>query len=144
MNTTNNIATFTVNINIYNNTDTTINSNMYIPTKACNKCRTIKQLTEFRKSKSCHDGYRNKCKSCEAVYRKIYYDINKDTLLQNKKEYHEKNKIKNSEQTKEYYKQNKIKEAENQKEYYKLNNNEINQRQRDNEKIKRIINPILN
>ena len=116
---------------------------MYIPTKICNKCHTINQLTEFRKSKSGHDGYRNQCKSCEAEYSKKYYHTNKDTLSQNRKEYHEKNKIKDSEQRKEYYKQNKIKEAEYQKEYYKLNKDKINQRRRDIEKIKRNINPIL-
>ena len=43
MTTTNNI-TNTGTINIYNNTDKTINPNMYIPTKACNKCRSTKQL----------------------------------------------------------------------------------------------------
>ena len=111
MTTTNNI-TNTGTINIYNNTDQTINSNMYIPIKACNRCHSNKQLTEFRKSKSCHDGYRNQCKSCETEYNKKYYDTNKDTLSQNRKEYHEKNKIRDSKQRKEYYKQNKIKEAE--------------------------------
>ena len=45
--TTNNITTTTMNMNIYNNTDQTINANMDIPTKVCSKCRTIKYVTEF-------------------------------------------------------------------------------------------------
>ena len=49
--TTVNITTPTTTINIYNNTDQTINPNMYIPSKACNRCLTIKQLTEFSKEK---------------------------------------------------------------------------------------------
>ena len=51
MTTTNNITTTTINLNIYNNTDQTINPNMYIPTKVCKTCRTIKQLIEFYKHK---------------------------------------------------------------------------------------------
>ena len=47
--TTVNITTPTTIIKIYNNTDQTINTNMYIPTKVCNTCRIIKQLTEFYK-----------------------------------------------------------------------------------------------
>ena len=142
MTTTNNI-TNTGTINIYNNTDQTINPNMYIPITACNRCHSTKQLREFRKSKSNHDGYRNQCKSCEAEYNKKYYDTNKDILSQNRKEYHEKNKIKDSEQRREYYKQNEIKEGEYQKEYYKLNKDKINQRRRDTDKIKRSLNPIF-
>ena len=47
--TTFNITTYTGAININNNTDQTINLNMYIPTKVCKPCRTIKQLTELYK-----------------------------------------------------------------------------------------------
>ena len=43
MTTTINITSSTGTINIFNNTDKTINPFMYIPTKACNKCRLIKQ-----------------------------------------------------------------------------------------------------
>ena len=93
--TTVNITTSTDTININNNTDQTINPNMYIPTKACNRCRTIKQLIEFRKSNSCHDGYRNQCKSCEAEYNKKYYDNKiKDELNRQEKEDYDINKNK--------------------------------------------------
>ena len=73
MTTTNNI-TNTGTINIYNNTDTTINPNpkllnnhspnVYIPTKVCNICRRIKFLTEFSTRKISHNGYQNQCKNC--------------------------------------------------------------------------------
>ena len=56
MTTTNNITTTTMNMNIYNNTDQTINLNMYIPTKVCKTCRIIKQLTEFHTNKNSSDG----------------------------------------------------------------------------------------
>ena len=52
-------------INITNNTGSINNYNStYIPTKVCHACHTIKQLTEFYKDKSKHDGYRTKCKIC--------------------------------------------------------------------------------
>ena len=62
MTTTNNIATSTSIINNYNST--------YIPIKVCKSCRTIKQLTEFYKDKSKHDGYRTQCKTCSNTRKK--------------------------------------------------------------------------
>ena len=60
--------TNTGTINIYNNNEQTINpntellnnqSNVYIPTKVCSTCRTIKYITEFSKRKVNRDGYEN-------------------------------------------------------------------------------------
>ena len=51
MTTTNNITTSTNTININNNTDQTVNPNMDIFTKVCNKCRTITYVTKFYKDK---------------------------------------------------------------------------------------------
>ena len=76
MTTTNNI-TNTGTINIYNNTDTTINSNpellnnhspnVYIPIKVCSKCNSSKYITEFNKRKEAPDGYRGTCKTCHNI-----------------------------------------------------------------------------
>ena len=57
MTTTNHITTSTSIININNNTHQTINSHMYISTKVCTTCRTIKYVTEFYKNKVSKDGY---------------------------------------------------------------------------------------
>ena len=73
MTTINNITTSTVTINNYPPT--------YIPTKVCKSCRTIKQLWEFYKDKSKHDGYQAQCKNCNKNKRKEYYDKNKDDIL---------------------------------------------------------------
>ena len=60
-------------INITNNTGPINNyPSTYIPTKACNTCQ-IKQLTEFYKCKSKHDGYQTQCKICINNIRKEYY-----------------------------------------------------------------------
>ena len=82
MTTTNNITTSTVNMNIYNNTDQTINPNMYIPTKACYTCRTIKQLIKFNKEKRNKDGYKNQCKNCIKNKQEEHYELIKDEINQ--------------------------------------------------------------
>ena len=78
--TTVNITTSTGAININNNTDKTINPNIYIPTKVCSKCRTIKQLTEFNKEKRNKDGYLNQCKICINNRIKEHYKLIKDEI----------------------------------------------------------------
>ena len=55
--TTVNITSATGAININNNTDSTITSNICIHTKTYSTCRTIKYILEFNISKRAHDGY---------------------------------------------------------------------------------------
>ena len=81
MTTTNNITTFTTTININNNTEQTINSNIYIPTKVCNTCRIINQLTEFDKDNKLRDGYCSKCKNCLSEQHKEYNTKHKDDIV---------------------------------------------------------------
>ena len=85
MTTTNNITTSTNTININNNTDQTVNPNMDIFTKVCNKCRTITYVTEFYKDKSKKDGYHTQCKICHSNNDKEYIRKNKDKLDTQKK-----------------------------------------------------------
>lgn len=33
--------------------------------KKCNVCGEVKKLSEFPKAKTCADGHRNKCKTCD-------------------------------------------------------------------------------
>ena len=123
MTTTNNITTSTVNMNIYNNTDQPINpdtellnnnpSNVYIPTKICNACRTIKYVTEFYKDKSKRDGYHSQCKNCHNNRQKEYYVTNKDKIATKGYEYRENNKEKLKEDKIKYYQNNKDKIKEN-------------------------------
>ena len=93
MTSTNNITTSTTTINIYNNSDQIINPNTYIPTKACNRCRIIKQLTEFSKHKQSRDGYLNKCKDCADNLRKEYVKENKERISNCKKNIFNKIKL---------------------------------------------------
>ena len=41
-------------------------------TKLCNKCNTIKLLTEFPKNKYSPDGIKSKCRECERAYYREY------------------------------------------------------------------------
>ena len=116
--TTVNITTSTGTININNNTDQTINPNMYITTKVCKTCRTIKYVTEFYKNKVSKDGYSYKCKTCECQHKKTLYIINKNKILDQHKTYYEANKDKMLESGKEYRKLNKDKIKYQQQKYY--------------------------
>ncbi len=44
-----------------------------IKTKQCSKCKEIKPVSEFRKSKARKDGYHNPCRNCISVWHKTYH-----------------------------------------------------------------------
>ena len=108
-------------INITNNTGPINNYNStYIPTKVCKSCRTIKQLTEFYKDKSNHDGYQTRCKNCKKTKEKEYYNKNKDDILKNRQEYYKQNKDDILKNQLEYYQQNKYSICNQKNEYKKI------------------------
>ena len=105
-------------INITNNAGPINNYfSTYIPTKACNTCRQIKQLTEFYKDKAKHDGYQTQCKTCTNNRQKEYDKTNTDAIAKYKKEYREQNKDAISERMKKYYTENKDKILKHTKKY---------------------------
>jgi hypothetical protein len=55
--------------------------------KKCCKCKIEKENVEFSKDKSRKDGLYHKCKSCSKIQNKKYYNLNKSTIINNKKEY---------------------------------------------------------
>lgn len=60
--------------------------------KQCTKCKQVKELTEFNKSKHHKDGLKYQCKSCQADYAKYYIQKNKLRLNKHRVEYH-KNRL---------------------------------------------------
>ncbi len=66
--------------------------------KICTKCRVQKDLSEFNKSKINKDGFRRDCKSCQKIYR----EINKEKLKQQRKQYYEFHKVQINEYDKKY------------------------------------------
>ena len=68
--TTNNITTSTVTINNYTTINHTKEQISSIPTKVCNKCFQIKELTEFYKEKQIKTGINVIAKIVIAIEKK--------------------------------------------------------------------------
>ena len=124
--------------------------------KTCTKCKVEKELTEFNKDKTRHDGFQYTCKKCVKDYRlknkktinqysKHYRLINSDKIKKSSKEYYDENKYKfkeyrtnNIDKIKNSDKEYRIKNKEKIKEYYSKNKKRINEYR----KIKRNSNPL--
>ena len=78
--TTNNLTTTTINMNIYNNTDQTINPNMYIFTKGYSACHTINYITEFSKQEDNHEIIKINVKIVLIIEQNEFYDALKDEI----------------------------------------------------------------
>lgn len=96
-------------------------------TKQCTKCKEIKELNLFKKSKKIKSGFASRCKKCSAVYqkdrshkdidtKKQYYLDNKDIILGYMKNYY----LDNREDKIEYMNQWNIDNIDYKKEYDKL------------------------
>ena len=81
--------------------------------KMCIKCKETKLLGMFNRDKYKKDGYRSICKVCT----KVYYEANKEKILEKHKDYREANKEKIAEIQKAYKEANK----EKIKAYYEVN-----------------------
>jgi hypothetical protein len=105
--------------------------------KECSCCKIVKPLIEFKPRKLSKDGYHNQCLICIKEKDRIYYENNKESILEKCKKYRsvspkkdrssyiknyrEKNKDKLKEYRKNRYLNNKDKENEYNKNY-RLNN----------------------
>ena len=85
--------------------------------KTCGKCKIPKKLENFAKNKGKPDGYSATCKSC----LKMYYENNKQSILERNKRYTELNKDKVKDFHKNYRKENREKQNLYNKEYYREN-----------------------
>jgi hypothetical protein len=83
-------------------------------TKICQCCNLQKDIIEFRK-------YRNKCKKCENLYNKQWYEKKKEYKLEYSKKYRENNK----ELTKEWQRKWRNENKQYNIEYYKKNKRKI-------------------
>ena len=140
--TTVNITTSSNTININNNADQTVNPNMDIPTKVCNKCRTLKYLTEFYKDKSKKDGYHTQCKICRSNNDKEYVRKNKDKLDKQKKEYREQHKAEKADYDKQFREINKDSISQYKKIHYDNNKDTILQHIKEYNKNKMNTDPL--
>ena len=60
---------------------------MLLELKQCPKCKQWKPVSEFNKSRNRKDGLRCYCKKCQVIYRKEYYQKNKERALTKIREY---------------------------------------------------------
>lgn len=71
-------------------------------TKICRTCNEIKTTTNFEKSVTCKDGYRNECKDCRKLKKVKYTTNNKEKIRNTKRLYTINNKEKLKIRKKEY------------------------------------------
>lgn len=106
--------------------------------KQCGKCREIKPIEEFHKSKSSKDGFYCQCKECSNKIKKEYYKENKEERLDYRKNHYENNKeemlLRQKGYNKKYYENHKDKVKEKHKNYYEENKNIINEKRKDSMK----------
>jgi len=86
---------------------------LQITSKACSRCKQVKDLSMFSKDKCNPDGYRNRCKSCD----KEYYEKNKEKQAIYKKKYRQENSQKINLRRCEYWKSNKERLSAQKKNY---------------------------
>lgn len=59
--------------------------------KTCKECNQTKPLSEFHKDKKVSDGHNTRCKFCRKEEQRIYYQENRDRILEYQKNYNDNN-----------------------------------------------------
>jgi hypothetical protein len=78
---------------------------MQLTLKTCSKCKVEKPTEKFGKGKQ--DGFRPRCKACDAEYMRAYQAKNKEVLASKKRIYAENNREELNTRAKNYREQNK-------------------------------------
>jgi hypothetical protein len=97
-------------------------------TKICAKCNVIKTLDEFYKDNRTQDGYRNRCKECDKLYRRQYYVGNCETIKAKARIKHSENKDQDAARSKRYYESHREEILLKAKNYEAQNRDKINSR----------------
>lgn len=100
--------------------------------KTCSKCGKKFPVTSeyFKPSKTCRDGFGNKCRKCINQKNKQYREANKSALSEYQKKYRENNKERIRERYKQYSHDNKKRILESCKKYRDNNKELISERQK--------------
>jgi len=97
--------------------------------KVCSTCKEDKPLDLYYNSKSTKDGKQNRCKDCQRehmkVYRKGYYEKNKEKIDRQKRQWELDNADYVKAQKKARYQKNRDKILEGKKDYYANNRESI-------------------
>ncbi|MFA5024286.1 MAG: hypothetical protein WC523_04980 [Patescibacteria group bacterium] len=76
--------------------------------KKCSKCNTYKKTKEFSLNRRDKSGFCRMCKNCTKKYKKEYYQLNRDYILDKSKKRAKINKKKIKKYKANYYKNNKL------------------------------------
>lgn len=96
--------------------------------KTCNKCSTLKELTDFYKNKAMKDGLGNYCKECEKAHQKSSWCKNKAIKTARHSRYVENNREKINLISRKSKSRNKAKISLTSRFYYINNKNTINKK----------------
>lgn len=90
---------------------------MRVTSKTCTKCGETKALSEFGKHKGSKDGLRPSCKPCHRKANAVYYESNRENVLESKREYYESNREKIREKKRKYREENRDKILDSNRKY---------------------------
>lgn len=106
--------------------------------KFCRKCEEYKHEDEFKINKKTNK-LENKCKVCEKIRRKVYYNKNREKICKRERDYNKTHKKEISERWAKYYKTHKEElkqrqKTEKRKKYMKEYNKKYYQENKEREK----------
>jgi 5-methylcytosine-specific restriction endonuclease McrA len=98
--------------------------------KACSKCKQVKLLSDFHKSKAAKSGHKPACKDCKYLDNKVYRSNNPDRVREIKKAWNLRNpeKIKAYREIKRNYNYSIVYDREKAKIYYENNKEKLRAR----------------
>lgn len=110
--------------------------------KTCTKCKTLKSIAEFSKTKRSKDGLHSQCKTCFKDYLSNWAKNNQEKIKQKRDEWRSKNKEKERLSQQQYARKNEDKIKEYQKKWRienaeKLKKDKANWRVANSKEIKR-------
>jgi len=74
--------------------------------KSCRQCSVVKELGEFHKDKTRHDGHRAVCKECVGLYMKSHHIANRDKNVARALQWVENNRDKHNKKCNKWAKDN--------------------------------------
>jgi len=89
--------------------------------KTCTKCGQEKQSDLFYRQSRNPSGYSPWCKVCSTAYYSAYREVNRASLLEDKRAYHAANRDKEAGRKRERYRQDSSKKIEQAKRWYAAN-----------------------
>ena len=108
--------------------------------KYCNKCKEVKDLSEFHKNKSMKDGLNFYCKSCRIEHNRNYHENNREELNERSRTYYKNNREDLLERKRNYYENNREEVIERNRNWGKNNPEKVREKNRRRRAMKKEVN----